>query len=108
MRDHAVSVACWLVLTAAPIAVPFLPLTELEGEQSLAVLFPPWIDEEMRTSALVDADVSLTGRPSGLVLTGSVSSSWNDARTLRERGALLVLSTTTTGLCLTPNTDNQE
>lgn len=108
MRDRAVTIACWLGLTASLLAVPVLPLTELEGEQFIAVVFPPWINEDVRTTTLVDADVVLTGRPSALVLTGFVSSSWNSAPELRQRGALLVLSSTALGLCGPSTEENRE
>lgn len=85
----------WLLVIAMPFRVP-------AETDTVAVVFPPWMDQTTQFEALIAADLYVLERRGPMTLIGFTSEGAIDTSFLRKKGALLVLDQASLALCSTP------
>ncbi|NRA30372.1 MAG: hypothetical protein HRU11_08920 [Parvularculaceae bacterium] len=96
----------WMLLAAGWLLVVAMPFRVPAETDTVAVVFPPWMDQTQQFEALIAANLFVLERRGPLTLIGFATDGAIDAPSLRSRGALLVLDQTSLALCRTPRSSS--
>jgi len=91
---------CWAIFAAGWALILAMPFRVSAETNTVAVVFPPWMNPHQQITALVSADLLPLERRGPLTLVGTSIESV-DLAALRRTGAWLVIDETSLALCST-------